>query len=119
MIDKDFLVYCDHWPYVCFHLEEFLNDKQKWSEQTFGPGERTESVINHIREELEEVLENPKDVSEWCDVIILAFDGAWRAGHTTEQIIEGLVAKHLKNKARRWPDWRNYTNGEAINHIKE
>lgn len=102
-----------------FDFVHFLNDKQRWSEKTFGPGERTVGVVNHIRKELDEILANPTDLSEWVDVIILALDGAWRSGATSEQIIEALVAKHFKNKSRKWPDWRLYTNGEAIEHIKE
>lgn len=99
-----------------FALVHFLDDKQRWSEKTFGPGDRTVGIVNHIKQELDEVLAKPKDLSEWIDIIILALDGAWRAGFSSREIIEGLIAKHLKNKGRKWPDWRQFTNGEAINH---
>jgi hypothetical protein len=106
--------YCDMGCGFAFDL--FLSDKQRWSEQTFGPGDRTVGVVNHIKQELDEILAKPNDLSEWMDVVILALDGAWRSGATTQDIIDALVAKHLKNKDRKWPDWRQFTNGEAINH---
>lgn len=103
-------------PTCSFNFEGFLDDKQKWSEQTFGPGNRTLGIVNHIRKELDEILAKPNDISEWMDVVILALDGAWRSGASSEQIIKALVAKHEKNVNRKWPDWRNFTNGEAIEH---
>jgi hypothetical protein len=58
-------------------------------------------------------------MSEWADIIILAFDGALRAGHTPEHIIAGILSKQRKNEARRWPDWRTATPGKAVEHIRE
>ena len=96
-----------------------LDAHRAWSVETFGPGERTAGVLDHLRKELDEVEENPEDVTEWADVIILAFDGAWRAGHTNVEIIEAIHAKQLKNENRQWPDWRTVEPGKAIEHIKE
>lgn len=36
-----------------------------------------------------------------------------------EQIIQSVVAKHAKNEARRWPDWRTVDPDKAIEHIRE
>ena len=108
-----------YWPHSFFNFVDFMDDKYKWSVETFGPGARTEGVVNHIREELDEVLASPEDISEWADIIILAIDGARRMGFSADDIIEGLIAKHLKNKARKWPDWRQFTTGEAINHVRD
>lgn len=46
-----------------------------WSEKTFGSGNRTIGLIEHIREELKEVQDKPYDLKEWVDVMLLAFDG--------------------------------------------
>jgi ribA/ribD-fused uncharacterized protein len=73
-------------------------------------------VIDHIRKELREIEADPTDVSEWIDVVILAFDGAWRHGATPDQIIAALVAKQAKNEARTWPDWRTLPQDRAIEH---
>lgn len=89
-----------------FDFWAHLNRQRAFSERTFGPGARTAGVIDHIHKELREIETDPSDISEWIDVVILALDGAWRAGHTATSIIEALVAKQEKNEARQWPDWR-------------
>jgi hypothetical protein len=101
-----------------FDFLAHLHHQAAWSAQTFGPGDRTVGVVDHIRKELDEVLANPTDVSEWIDVVILALDGAWRVGATPEQIIAALVAKQTKNEGRQWPDWRTAEPGKAIEHIR-
>ena len=87
-----------------------------WSAKTFGPGARTAGVLDHISLELDEVEAHPEDVSEWADVIILAIDGAWRAGHEPQAIIDAVVAKWAKNRGRTWPDWRTADPNKAIQH---
>jgi hypothetical protein len=102
------------------NLIEHLVRQKKWSLKAFGPGDRTHGLIAHILEELKEVSESEgQDIEEWIDVVILAFDGAWRAGFTPYEIAKALKNKQEKNENRKWPDWRQFTNGEAINHIKE
>ncbi len=93
-----------------------LSRQRHWSRKTFGPGARTEGVLDHISKELNEIRADPTDVGEWVDVIILAFDGAWRAGWEPQEIIDAIVAKQTKNEARTWPDWRTMSENEAIEH---
>ena len=95
-----------------------LYRQREWSRLTFGPGERTQGVIDHIRKELAEIEKDPTDISEWIDVVILALDGAWRAGHSPEAIVSALIAKQGKNESRQWPDWRTAELGKAIEHIR-
>ena len=95
-----------------------LEHQREWSRKTFGPGGRTAGVIDHIRSELVEIEEDPDDLSEWADVIILAFDGAWRAGWDPAEIIDAVKAKQAKNEARKWPDWRTAEPDKAIEHIR-
>ena len=101
-----------------FDLVAHLHRQRDFSERTFGPGARTTGVIDHIRKELSEIESQPDDVSEWVDVILLALDGAWRAGFSPEQIAEAIAAKQAKNEARQWPDWRTADPEKAIEHIK-
>lgn len=94
-------------------------DKQRvWSLETFGPGDRTYGLISHITKELAEIENDPQDLYEWVDVIILALDGAWRSGFDSQRIIDAIIEKQDINYKRNWPDWRGYSNGEAIEHIK-
>lgn len=97
-------------------LTAHLRRQRTWSDLTFGPGERTAGVIDHIRKELIEVEAAPHDTSEWIDVAILAFDGAMRAGATPEQVAAALKAKQDRNEGRTWPDWRTMPKDQAIEH---
>jgi hypothetical protein len=90
--------------------------QREFSERTFGPGSRTKGVIDHIRKELLEIEADPADLGEWVDVIILALDGAWRAGHEAQDILDAIVAKQTRNEARTWPDWRTADRDKAIEH---
>ena len=106
-----------HYSGECIDAAHLANQRA-WSERTFGPGTRLKGVLAHIRKELKEIEQNPTDVEEWVDVIILAFDGAWRAGWEPQQIIDAIKAKQAKNEARTWPDWRTMSADEAIEHIE-
>jgi hypothetical protein len=101
---------------VRFDFEAHLQRQRDFSEHTFGPGRQTKGVVDHIRKELAEIEDDPSDVSEWIDVVILGLDGAWRTGCSPAQIIDAIVAKQLKNESRRWPDWRSADPDMAIEH---
>jgi hypothetical protein len=101
-----------------FDLVAHLRRQRDFSERTFGPGARTAGILDHIRKELNEIEATPADISEWIDVVLLALDGAWRAGHTPEQIAHALHAKQAKNETRTWPDWRTAEPGKAIEHVR-
>ena len=102
-----------------FDLIAHLHRQCAFSLRTFGPGERTQGLIDHIQKELDEIADDPTDLSEWIDVVILALDGAWRIGATSEQIVAALLEKQAKNEARQWPDWRTAAPGKAIEHVKD
>jgi hypothetical protein len=100
------------------NLIEHLHRQRAWSKVTFGPGTRTAGVLDHIRKELKEVERDPNDLTEWVDVILLALDGAWRHGHTPEQIASAIEAKQARNESREWPDWRTQPTDRAIEHVR-
>ena len=110
---------------LCPEPEQFdfiahLRRQAEFSERTFGPGDRTAGVCDHIRKELREVEDDAaagvSTLAEWVDVVILALDGAWRSGASPEQIVAAIVAKQTKNEGRKWPDWRTADPGKAIEH---
>ena len=101
-----------------FDFTEYLERQHAWSKHTFGPDPRVNGITSHIRKELDEILADPTDVTEWIDVAILALDGAWRAGYTVGEIISAMKAKQEKNLNREWPDWRTVTPDTAIEHIR-
>ena len=104
---------------MTFDFMQHLQHQREWSIKTFGPGERSQGIVDHIRKELDEIETSPFDLTEWIDVVILALDGAWRAGYSPDEIIAALVAKQAKNESRKWPDWRTAAPGKAIEHIEE
>ena len=97
-----------------------LDRQQAWSAETFGPAEVRghRGVLDHIRKELVEIEAEPGDVTEWADLIILAFDGAWRSGHSPADTIAAIKANQERNEARTWPDWRTADPNKAIEHIR-
>lgn len=110
-------------------LKQHLIRQMAWSHATFGPGTRTDGVIDHIRKELQEVQDASGDASEWVDVVILALDGLTRQlaycngpRNYPDQVAEiacnMIRRKQAKNEGRDWPDWRTAAPGKAIEHIK-
>ncbi|WP_074850595.1 dATP/dGTP pyrophosphohydrolase domain-containing protein [Tsukamurella tyrosinosolvens] len=89
-----------------------------WNLETFGPGARTEGIFDHIRKELKEILGDPTDITEWSDLLLLALNGAMRAGHEPQQIIDAIKAKQAINEQRTWPDWRTQDPNKAIEHVR-
>lgn len=111
-------------------LKQHLLRQMAWSHANFGPGERREGVIDHIRKELVEVEEAGGDSAEWVDVVILALDGLTRRlafcngersdpDRVAEIVCQMIVGKQTRNEARVWPDWRNADPTKAIEHVEE
>ena len=100
-----------------FDFAAFVARKMAHSLSAFGPDQRPSGVADHIRKELLEIEADPDDKSEWIDVLLLAIDGASRAGLSPAEIVTGLQEKLAKNEARAWPDWRKADTSKAIEHI--
>jgi hypothetical protein len=109
------------------NLEEHLLRQMAWSHATFGPGDRRQGVIDHIRKELNEVEDSGGVAAEWVDVVILALDGLTRRlafmyegredpEFVARKAIEMIKAKQSINEAREWPDWRTADPEKAIEH---
>ena len=97
------------------HIKELVERQIPWSKATFGTKMRTGGITQHIELELQEIRDNPDDLTEWIDVVLLALDGAWRSGHTPAEIEAALIAKQNKNFKRIWPKHDNPPD-EAICH---
>lgn len=106
-------------PSTEFDLVGHLVRQRDFSVRTFGPGPRTTGLVKHLGEELLEAAQNPGDVEEWIDIVILGFDGALRnCGCTPGMVAQALHAKQTKNEARTWPDWRTQKPDDAIHHVE-
>lgn len=102
-----------------YDLVQHLYRQRAFSEHAFGPGLRTDGLIDHIQKELKEIAAEPTDLMEWIDVVLLGLDGAWRAGYAPQEIANALEEKLAKNEKRTWPDWRTQDPTKGIQHIKE
>jgi hypothetical protein len=91
-------------PYWTVNIHEYVTAQMAWSRRVFGPPKFTdpERLCRHIEKELGEIRKHPTDCEEWIDVVILAFEGAWRAGHSPLTIARTLQDKQEKNLARKW-----------------
>ena len=101
-----------------FDLIKHLHRQREFSLKAFGPDQRLSGVIDHIRKELIEIEEDPHNIYEWVDIILLALDGAWRSGHNVEEICAAIKFKQDKNERRQWPDWRTADPTKAIEHVR-
>lgn len=95
---------------------ERLTRLRDWSNDTFGPGPRLTSGLTHIRKELKEIEENPADITEWADAVILTLSTAMRQGHTPHDLITAILQKMDTNENRVWPDWRQFADDQVIEH---
>ena len=109
-------------------LVQHLYRARAFSIGTFGPGARTEGVLNHMQKEMQEVrdavaLHNEPHgkhaLREWIDLMILSMDGALRCCDSPEEVVEELLYKHDKNEHRSWPDWHTADPNKAIEHVRE
>jgi hypothetical protein len=115
---------------------EYLTRQILFSVRTFGLGPRTNGVVDHIRKEISELLDEPPETrhEEWVDVVILALDGLWRslvyesgdfdperavAGEVARRAVAEIERKLGLNESRKWPDWRTAAPDRAIEHVRE
>ena len=97
-------------------LVAYIERQREWSREAFGPSDRLDGVLEHMRREMVEVRACPQDAFEWADLIILALDGAWRQGIDPADIVMALSVKQAINRRRRWPDWRLHGQDVPIEH---
>lgn len=116
---------------MTYDLTAHLARQAAFSRATFGPGPRTQGVMNHIAKELTEIEvteDEPERSAEWVDVAILGLDGLLRSIWTrfphfdstqvAEMAVSMIAAKQGKNERRDWPDWRGASPDKAIEHIR-
>lgn len=119
LVERDMLASSLEGRGSTFDLAAWFDAKARWSAETFGPEngpQRYEAVVAHIRKELVEVERDPTDLEEWCDVAMLAMDGAWRsAGADGAAFVAMLEEKHAINIVRVW---RRGADG-TIEHVRE
>lgn len=95
---------------------ETLQAKQRlFSLATFGDTtlDRLTRNLNHIKSELHEINEQPSDIEEWADLLLIAIDSFWRTGGIPFRIYN----RELKEIARYYQNIR--TIAEHIERIEQ
>ena len=101
-----------------YNFVEWVRTHKVWSTNTFGPGKRTKGILQHIAKECAEVATEPTSLKEWGDIIVLAVDGAIRAGHSPEAVMRALCEIQRTNQSRKWKDWRELGEDAAVEHVR-
>lgn len=113
-------------------LKQHLIRQMAFSKATYGPGPRTNGVLDHLSKEIEEVRESNGSAAEWVDLVILSLDGLTRqlsfCNEQTHRIAKSadiaqsacdmIVGKQDRNENRDWPDWRTMSADKAIEHVR-
>lgn len=117
-------------------LQNLVNDIAKWSDATFGDGQRNPAILYHLKKEVPELIEaieiraemikqqQPQEelgeqtneiMFEYADCFMLLFDSARVEGLNVENLLELISAKLEINKKRKWgkPD----ENG-VVEHVR-
>lgn len=74
-------------PVNALDFNTYLERHVEWGWKTFGTpaeGRGPKGPLDHVLKEVQEIMANPSDVTEWVDAIILTIDGFIRAGGTGE-----------------------------------
>lgn len=84
----------ENYPTLTYEISE-------WAAVTF-PNESLLGKLEHLSEEVAELMQQPDDLGEWADCFILLFDAARKHGLSHADILSAMRAKHEKNKNRKW-----------------
>lgn len=90
-------------------FNQFIKDRNDFATKTFGSPDERGCVfpLKKLQDELEELIENPDDESEWADCLLCFLDAAWRKGHTFENLVDFSINKLKINKGRKWKKDKN------------
>lgn len=96
-------------------FSEFQKEHGVWSDQTFGARSPI-GPLHHLRKEVDEVIQNPTDIKEYADCLLLLMDSARLSGFNMDDLYFAAQQKFKENKQRKWgkPD----ING-VVEHIRE
>ena len=96
-------------------IQRLQNNIAEWSDAAFGAEDRTIGILNHLKEEVEEVIEaknnyeeGPTGVlqqrmaSEFADCLILLLDAARKSDFNTDLLLQAAEYKMKINRERKW-----------------
>lgn len=99
-------------------FNQLAGRQSKWSQATFGTDAERGPIgpLKHLAKEAVEAQENPGDITEFADCLLLTLDANRRAGFTPMQLVDAAMAKMEINEARKW---QKPIGDEPIEHVRE
>lgn len=83
-------------------FQRLQDELGEWADATFG-FRTPESLLAHLRTEIEEIIECPTDEHEWADALTLLTDSYRLAtGNDTDKLLTACFEKLEINKGRSW-----------------
>lgn len=82
-------------------LQKLEEIRAKWAAKTF-PRANLDGVLNHLKREIQEFEEDPSDISELADMLMLVMDAGRLSGHSADDILKAFSKKHIDNTKRKW-----------------
>lgn len=99
-------------------IEDLKAEICAWQKQTFGHlrPDSLRSTLKHMRKEIDELLEDPCDLEEYADLLILLFGCLGDINRSFSDLLRAVMFKMEKNKKRKWgkPD-----KDGIIEHVRE
>ena len=96
-------------------IQRLQDNIAEWSDASFGTDDRTIGILNHLKEEIEEVVEaknnyeeDPTGIlqarmaSEFADCLILILDAARKSDLDTTLLLQAAEHKMQINRNREW-----------------
>lgn len=81
-------------------LDLLIEQHTEFSIKTFGKNRDPKGPLKHLLKEVNEVIENPEDVTEFADCLLLTIDSIRLNGHTLNDVIVAAFNKLEINKKR-------------------
>ncbi len=95
-------------------------DQSEWSQATFGTDLQRGPIgtLKHLAKEVQECLNEPNDVKEYADCLILILDASRRAGFSADELVAAGLAKMAENRQRQWPPFDPANIDKPVEHVR-
>lgn len=97
------------------NLEQLFKEHAEFSDKAFGKNRGPLGPLNHLKQEVLEVIAEPKNHSEYADCLLLLVDAFRSIGGDHQALINAAFDKLEINKNRTWskPDVNGVYNHES------
>ena len=87
-----------------------------WADSVFGKDRKPEMILQHLKKEIQELIEEPSNLEEYADVGILWLNAAAKAGYKVKDLYFAMAGKLMVNKSRKWgkPD-----ENDVVEHLRQ